>query len=111
MNRLERFSQWRGRNVLPIDIIGTLAIAFFAVGVAASTGDTPGILFAHDATSQIIWSLVSLVPVMFRRWRPQAAALCYAGLVALHLIFGIRIERERIESRPCRNAPVTGKGV
>ena len=88
MNRLERFSQWRGRNVLPIDIIGTLAIAFFAVGVAASTGDTPGILFAHDATSQIIWSLVSLVPVMFRRWRPQAAALCYAGLVALHLIFG-----------------------
>ncbi len=88
MNRLERFSQWRGRNVLPIDIISTLAIAFFAVGVAASTGDTPGILFAHDATSQIIWSLVSLVPVMFRRWRPQAAALCYAGLVALHLIFG-----------------------
>lgn len=88
MNRLERFSQWRGRNVLPIDIIGTLAIAFFAVGVAASTGDTPGILFAHDATSQIIWSLVSLVPVMFRRWRPQAAALCYAGLVALHLVFG-----------------------
>ncbi|GAA0830065.1 histidine kinase [Bifidobacterium pullorum subsp. gallinarum] len=85
---MERFSQWRGRNVLPIDIIGTLAIAFFAVGVAASTGDTPGILFAHDATSQIIWSLVSLVPVMFRRWRPQAAALCYAGLVALHLIFG-----------------------
>ena len=88
MNRLERFSQWRGRNVLPIDIISTLAIAFFAVGVAASTGDTPGILFAHDATSQIIWSLVSLVPVMFRRWRPQAAALCYAGLVALHLVFG-----------------------
>ncbi|WP_418426468.1 sensor histidine kinase [Bifidobacterium pullorum] len=88
MNRVERFSQWRGRNVLPIDIISTLAIAFFAVGVAASTGDTPGILFAHDATSQIIWSLVSLVPVMFRRWRPQAAALCYAGLVALHLIFG-----------------------
>lgn len=88
MNRMERFSAWRERNVLPIDIIGTLAIAFFAVGVAASTGDTPGILFAHDATSQIIWSLVSLVPVMFRRWRPQAAALCYAGLVALHLIFG-----------------------
>lgn len=88
MNRLERFSQWRGRNVLPIDIIGTLAIAFFTVGLAASTGNTPGILFAHDPTSQMVWSLVSLVPVMFRRWRPQAAALCYASLVALHLVFG-----------------------
>ena len=88
MNRMERFSAWRARNVLPLDVLGTLAIAFFTVGLAASTGNTPGILFAHDPTSQMVWSLVSLVPVMFRRWRPQAAALCYAGLVALHLVFG-----------------------
>ena len=88
MNRMERFSAWRARNVLPLDVLGTLAIAFFTVGLAASTGNTPGILFAHDPTSQMVWSLVSLVPVMFRRWRPQAAALCYAGLVALHLMFG-----------------------
>lgn len=88
MNRMERFSAWRARNVLPLDVLGTLAIALFMVGLAASTGNTPGILFAHDPTSQMVWSLVSLVPVMFRRWRPQAAALCYAGLVALHLMFG-----------------------
>ncbi|QAY32698.1 sensor histidine kinase [Bifidobacterium pullorum subsp. gallinarum] len=88
MNRMERFSAWRARNVLPLDVLGTLAIALFMVGLAASTGNTPGILFAHDPTSQMVWSLVSLVPVMFRRWHPQAAALCYAGLVALHLIFG-----------------------
>ena len=88
MNRMERFSAWRARNVLPLDVLGTLAIAFFTVGLAASTGNTPGILFAHDPMSQMVWSLVSLVPVMFRRWRPQTAALCYAGLVALHLVFG-----------------------
>ena len=75
MNRMERFSAWRARNVLPLDVLGTLAIALFMVGLAASTGNTPGILFAHDPTSQMVWSLVSLVPVMFRRWHPQAAAL------------------------------------
>lgn len=88
MNRMERFSAWRARNVLPLDVLSTLAIALFMVGLTASTGNTPGILFAHDPTSQMVWSLVSLVPVMFRRWHPQAAALCYAGLVALHLMFG-----------------------
>lgn len=88
MNRMERFSAWRGRNVLIIDIIATLVWAFLILGVAAYTGSTPGVLFSYDTSGQILWSSLLLIPVALRRWRPQTAALLYAGLVVAHLIVG-----------------------
>lgn len=88
MNGLERFSAWRGRNVLVVDIIATLIWAFLILGIAAYTGDTPGILFAYGTSGQVFWSFVSLIPVALRRWSPRVAALLYAGLVVAHLIVG-----------------------
>lgn len=88
MNRFGRFSAWLGRNVLLVDVAGTLLIAFFVVGIASYTGDTPGVLFSYDSSWQVAWSALLLVPLAFRRWRPQAAALAFAALVALHLVVG-----------------------
>lgn len=85
---MRRFSAWRERNVLVVDTMAALLFALLFAGMLSSTSNTPGLLFDYGVTGQMLWTFALLVPLAIRRWRPQTAALTYAALVVVHLVFG-----------------------
>lgn len=85
---MRRFSAWRERNVLVVDTMAALLFALLFAGTLSSTSNTPGLLFDYGVTGQMLWTFALLVPLAIRRWRPQTAALTYAALVVVHLVFG-----------------------
>lgn len=75
-------------NVLVRDSLGVLLCALPLLATATSLGNTPGLLFDFSGSGQAAWTCVQLLPLAFRRRYPQAAALSYVALTAVHLIVG-----------------------
>lgn len=88
MTRSQRLMAWMRAHAIIPDTIGTVLVAMFVYGTSASIGYNPGLLCNQPDLAQIIWSLLLIIPMAFRRRFPQSSALAYVALVVLHLIFG-----------------------
>ncbi|MCH4209124.1 sensor histidine kinase, partial [Bifidobacterium sp.] len=87
MNSAARFGAWCRRYIRPSDIVLALG-CLFTIAISGSLSDTAGLLASYGQTVQTLWGLALMVPVLFRRWRPQAAALAFAAICAVQLVAG-----------------------
>ena len=76
-------------RILVIDsIIGIACILLFIILFGSTSTSMPGLLFQYDELGQILWATIITLPVFIRRTWPQTAALLFAGLTVLQLVFG-----------------------
>ncbi len=75
-------------NPLFMDTLTALAMMLFLVASTASATDGVGALFEQSPSSSVIWTIVVMVPLAFRRRWPQASALAFVVLALLQLVFG-----------------------
>ena len=85
---LRRLRRWMVDNPLFVDTLGMLFMALFVISSADTMTSWSGILFKQSSLSAAIWTLIVMVPLVFRRRWPQAAALAFVVLVLAQLVFG-----------------------
>jgi signal transduction histidine kinase len=87
MNSASRFGAWCRRYIRPSDVVLALG-CLLTIGISGSLSDTTGLLAFYGQTAQALWGLALMVPALFRRWRPQAAAIAFVAICAVQLIAG-----------------------
>ena len=85
---LARVRAWLTSRVLVADTMLAVVLCALCTSMVNDAGLSFGLLHVFGTQVQQVWSLVFVVPLALRRYRPQTGALLFVGVVLAHLVFG-----------------------